>query len=446
MLRVAPAASLKERVVERTAKPAVRWGVSHGLPRLVINRAARQGDLQGRMIATAMSEPYVDQLQPLFDELREHGPLVRGRLSFVTASHAAVKEVLGSNDFGTGLPLPADGPVARLGRWSASDVFNPVSPPSLLVTDPPDHTRYRKLVTRVFSVRAVERMRERTQQVADELLDALDPDRPVDLVTAYCGLLPVTVISEILGVPTGMRQRILELGAAAGASLDLGVSWRQFRAVEAALREFDDWLTGHIEMLRRHPGDNLLSHLIEAQEDGVGLTERELKATAGLVLAAGFETTVNLLGNGIALLRRHPDQLAALLGDPSGWPNAVEEILRFDPPVLLTGRIALRDTEVAGTRVPAGIPVTTVLAGANRDRDVFADPDIFDITRPNARDHISFSSGRHHCLGAQLARMEGEVGLRSLFERFPDLRLEDGAARRQTRILRGYEHLPASLR
>jgi cytochrome P450 len=446
-LSTLPAPSLARRLAGRVAepvKPLVRWSLGHGIPRSVIRRAARQGDLQGRLITAAAVNGRTDRLVPIFDELRGSGTLARGQFSYMTASHAAVKEVLSSNDFGTGLPTTA-GSMSRLGRWAASEVFNPVQPPSLLVTEPPDHTRYRKLVTRVFSVRAVERLRTRTEVIAAELLDAIDPSSPVDLVDVYCSQLPVVVISEILGVPDGMRQRILELGNQAGAALDLGVDWGQFRTIESALGEFDDWLTGHLEYLRRHPGDNLLSQLLTAQEDGVGLTERELKATAGLVLAAGFETTVNLLGNGIVLLREHPDQLAALQDGHAEWSNAVEEVLRYDPPVLLTGRIALRDTEVAGHQVTAGRPITTVLAAANRDPDVFEDPELFDITRENAREHVSFSAGRHYCLGAQLARMEGEIGLRAFFERFPDVRLEAGARRRDTRILRGWEHLPARL-
>lgn len=442
-----PAPRLPRRIVDHVGepvKPVIRWGLGHGIPRTVIGRAARQGDLQGRLITTAAESGRTDRLVPLFDELRSRGVLAKGRFSHLTAHHDAVKEVLSSNDFSTGLPTTA-GAMSRLGRWAAMDVFNPVQPPSLLVTEPPDHTRYRKLVTRVFSARAVERLRERTEQIAAELLDAIDPASPIDLVDAYCGQLPVVVISEILGVPDGMRQRILELGNQAGASLDLGVSWRQFRQIESALVEFDEWLTGHLRHLRRHPGDNLLSQLLTAQEDGVGLTEREVKATAGLVLAAGFETTVNLIGNGIVLLTEHPDQLARLRSGDADWGNAVEEVLRYDPPVLLTGRISLRETAICGQPVPAGRLVTTVLAAANRDPAVFDDPEHFDISRQNAREHVSFSAGRHYCLGAQLARMEGEIGLRALFQRFPHLRLEEGAYRRHTRILRGWERLPATV-
>lgn len=436
--------------VEDQAKPLVRWGLDHGLTGLVMRGAARRGDLQGRLIATS-SGVHTFDLVPLFEEMRASGPVHRGGFSYVTVGHEQVREVLTGSDFRTGI-FRRGGVLGRLGDWSATEVFNPVSPPSLLVTEPPDHTRYRKLVTRVFSVRAVERLRARTEEIAAELLDDLEAaarragtDRPVDLVERYCGLLPVTVISEILGVPVELREWMLERGEGAAASLDTGLAWRTFRRVEASLKEFDGWLAGHLDRLRAEPGDNLLSQLLAAREDGRGLTDHELRATAGLVFAAGFETTVNLLGNGIALLADHPDQLALLREQPERWPNAVDEILRLDPPVLLTGRLAARDTELAGVRISKAAVVTTVLAAANRDPQVFADPDTFDVTRENARDHVSFSSGRHYCLGASLARMEGEVGLRALFDRYPDLRLLPGRQRRPTRILRGYEHLPAQL-
>ena len=252
-------------------------------------------------------------------------------------------------------------------------------------------------------------------------------------------------IAEILGVPPEDRSRVLEFGNAAAPSLDLGLGYGEFRRVERGLKQFETWLDAHLNRLRRESGDDLMSQLVRVQEEGVGLDDAELKAPAGLVLAAGFETTVNLLGNGIALLREHPDQLQRLRDDPALWPNAVDEVLRFDPPVLLTGRLCTADTDVAGVPVQRGEVVTTLLAGANRDPDVFEDPGTFDVGRANARDHVSFSAGRHYCLGAALARMEGEVGLRTLFDRFPDLRLEPGASRRSTRILRGYEHLPARL-
>lgn len=434
--------SVVEQVEARAAR-TLRWGLGHALPRAAIRGSARRGDLHGRLIEAPDDATTLD----LFDQIRSHGPLHRSKFAFVTASQPVVKEVLTSPDMRTGIDFGPGGPLASVSRWAFDSApLGPLTPPSLLVTEPPNHTRYRKLVTRVFSVRAVQRLQDRTQQIADELLDDLDPTRPVDLVERFCAQLPVTVIAEILGVPKKDHGRVLAFGTGAAPSLDLGLDWRTFHRVESSLSDFEQWLSGHIETVRRDPGDDLLSQLVTAQDDdGAVLTDDELRSTAGLVLAAGFETTVNLLGNGIRLLHDHPDQLARLREQPDLWSNAVDEVLRFDPPVLLTGRMASRETEIAGTTVPRGSMITTLLAGANRDPDVFTDPERFDVARENANEHVSFSSGRHYCLGAALARMEGEVGLRSIFDRFGDLRLEPGATRRPTRILRGYATLPATL-
>ncbi|MCF6376714.1 cytochrome P450 [Nocardioides KLBMP 9356] len=427
-------------------KSTVHWSVAHGLPTLYLRRAAARGDLQARLIRIG-SLGSEEAVFDLIEEIRARGPLYRSSIGQVVTSHPGVRQVLTSDDFRSGLPT-AEGAIGRVVRWAAPSTLHPVQPPSLLVTEPPDHTRYRKLVTRVFTMRAVERLRERTEQIATELLDALEPHATssVDLVESYCAQLPVTVIAEILGVPDAERGTVLDFGSAAAPSLDLGLGYARYRSVSQALARFDAWLGDHLERLRRDPGDNLLSQLVTVREDGQGLTETELKATAGLVLAAGFETTVNLLGNGIALLHDNPAERARVDADPSLWTNVVEEALRLDPPVLLTGRMALRDTDVAGSPVKAGSMVTAILGAANRDPEVFEDPLRFDVARPNARDHIAFSAGRHHCLGAQLARMEGEVGLRTIWQRYPDLRLDPGARRRATRILRGYERLPATLR
>ena len=429
------------------SRQVVRWGLSHGIPGAVFRRSAGRGDLHGRLVMTTMQgDP--DEVWRILEELRGQGPLVRSGLAFVSVDHAVCRAVLSSPDFRTGAP-DLRSSLGRLSRWSASPWVNPLQPPSLLVSEPPDHTRYRRLVTGVFTHRAVTALRERTEQIAADLLDALPTGAStVDLLDAYCSRLPLTVICEILGVPEADRDLVRRLGSTAAASLDLGMSWRQYRVVDAALRDFDAWLCGHLERVRREPSDTLLSRLVRASEDGVGLTDLELRSTAGLVLVAGFETTVNLLGNAIVLLTGDPgrlERLERLRAEPALWANTADEALRLDPPVLLTGRFAVRDTTVAGRAVPRGAPVLTVLAGANRDPAVFPDPTRFDVARTNARDHLAFSAGRHHCLGAQLARMEGEVGLRVLFERHPDLRLLAGARRRPTRVLRGYASLPAVL-
>ncbi len=433
-----------DRATQGAARLA-RWGFGHAIPRLAIRSSAKRGDLHAQLIETTSTSEEVPV--ELFDRIRATGPLHRAKFAYVTATHQVVKEVLASPDVAAGVELGGDGPFSAIGDWAfRSSPMGPLTPPSLLVTEPPDHTRYRKLVTRVFSVRAVDRLRGRTEKIAADLIAGLDPTSPLDLVEQYCAQLPLTVIAEILGVPAEDHQRVLEFGSAAAPSLDLGLDWDTFTSVETALRDFEAWLADHLEAVRRRPGDDLLSQLVTARdEDGVGLSDAELRAIAGLVLAAGFETTVNLLGNGVALLHEHPAQLRRLQADPSLWPTAVDEILRIDPPVLLTGRMVTRDTTFAGVPVAKGALVTTLLAGANRDPEVFEDPGRFDVARANAGEHVSFSSGRHYCLGAALARMEGEVGLRSLFDAFPDLRVLPGAQRRTTRILRGYAVLPVRL-
>ncbi|QWC84324.1 cytochrome P450 [Nocardioidaceae bacterium] len=444
------------RELPGTARTAARWSAQHAAPRLVMRRMAATGDLQGTMLM----EHGTGRLHEIFEQIRDEGRVYRGSLGYVTTSHQVCKEVLAGGDFHVGFArgrLP--GVLGKAALWAqAGGPIGPLTPPSLLAVEPPDHTRYRKLVTRVFSVRAVQQLRERAITVADELLDDLAGESEVDLVERYCSRLPMTMIAEILGVPPEERQKVLEFGEGAAPSLDLGLDWATFRDVEASLAAFEEWLGEHIARLRANPSDDLMSQLVAATEDGRGLDDHELRATAGLVLAAGFETTVNLLGNGVALLTRHRDQLDGLLAaDPGGdegggakpaverWTNAVDEVLRFDPPVLLTGRSTATDTELDGRSLPAQTMVTVVLAAANRDPEVFDRPQEFDVTRENAGDHLSFSGGRHYCLGAALARMEGEVGLSRLLARYPDLEVLPGATRRPTRILRGYATLPVRL-
>jgi cytochrome P450 len=406
--------------------------------------AARGGDLQAHAMTDRAhrADPY-----PTYERVRARGPVVPGRLGYVTVDHAVATEVLRSDDFRAGPDEDAlPGGLSKVLRWARDPhALGPIDPPSLLVVEPPDHTKYRRLVSKVFTARAVEQLRGRTQQIADELLDRMQGRPTVELVDAYCSQLPVTVITEILGVPAADRDRVLGFGRDGAPSLDVGLTWSQFRTVDDAVRGFSDWLGGHLARLRREPGEDLLSQLVHLEDEGQRLDERELRAVAGLVLAAGFETTVNLLGNGVVLLDSHPEQRQRLVDDPSLWPTAVDEVLRYESPVQLTGRFARRDTEVGGVRVKRGGIVVTMLAGCNRDPKVFDDPAVFDVGRANAREHLSFSGGRHFCLGAALARMEGEVGLRSLLDRFPDLSVAPGGRRTTTRVLRGWEHLPVRL-
>jgi hypothetical protein len=242
-----------------------------------------------------------------------------------------------------------------------------------------------------------------------------------------------------------MREQFLRWGAAAAPTLDLGLTLRRYAVTEVAIRRSNAWMRGHLRRLREEPGDDLLSRLVHVEDGEARLTEDELVATAGLLLAAGFETTVNLIGTGSALLIAHPDQREFLGNDPHRWRNAVEEILRYDSPVQNTGRICRTATEVAGRRIRANQVVSVLIGGANRDPAVFEDPDRFDVTRANAREHLAFSGGVHYCLGAALARLEGQIALQALFSRYPDLALAGEPHRRSTRILRGYDALPVRL-
>lgn len=431
-------------------RPSIRqrlhWFALHGVIRGLASYGAKHGEMQGRLIAdpTVRADP-----GGFADELRGRGPIVRGRAAWLTADHALAHQLLRSDDFSvTAIGKTLPGPLGWLEqKTTVKGRLHPLLPPSMLSVEPPEHTRYRKTVSSVFTTRAVAALRERVERAATDLLDGVvaGPTDRVDVVDAYCAQLPVTVIGDILGVPDHDRPRILEFGELAAPSLDVGLSWDQYLRVERGLDGFNTWLEQHLGHLRRHPGDDLMSQIIAAGDEGTRLDDEELRATAGLVLAAGFETTVNLLGNGIRILLEHPDQLAMLRADPDLWPGAVEEILRLESPVQLSARLARVDTEVAGHQIAAGELVILYLAGANRDPAVFADPHRFDVTRDNAGKHLSFSGGRHFCLGAALARAEGEVGLRAFFDRYPDARLAGAGSRRDTRVLRGWATLPITL-
>ncbi|HEV2885298.1 MAG TPA: cytochrome P450 [Jatrophihabitans sp.] len=409
----------------------------------------RAGDLGSRL----MVDPVIrDDPFPYYDQLRAQDRIVRSGLALLSAHHEVCLAVLRSPDFGQ-MRLDRLPGVLRLAmKIGGRPVLGPIEPPSMLAVDPPDHTRYRKLVTRAFSARAVAALRSRVEDIAEELLDEITRSTPksrpdageatVDLVERYASLLPATVIAEILGAPVAMRRQFLEWGAGAALSLEVGLSYRDFRRAEHDLAALHRWMLNHFAEIRHAPRDDVLSALVTAHDDGGQLTLDELSSIAMLLLAAGFETTVNLLGNGAVLLLRHPDQLEVLRAQPKRWAGAVEEILRYESPVQRTGRVALHDTEVAGRRMSAGSLIILLLGGANRDPAVFTDPNRFDVQRPEAGENLAFSSGIHYCIGAAVARLEGEVGLQALFRRFPDLSLTGPPHRRPTRVLRGYDMIP----
>ncbi|GGU21639.1 cytochrome P450 [Nocardioides albus] len=413
-----------------------RWALSQGINRAVLSFASRRGD--------PLAELMWSRGTPNYGPLRARGQLHLNPFMAGTVSYAAANEILRSSDFGVGdgqgeLPAPLRWLLAKV---SARDALGPVDPPSMLAVDPPLHTRYRKHVSKAFTARRISSMAEMVTAVAGDLLDQIDPrEGQVDIIEEYAAKLPIAVIAELLGVRDSDRADILRWGDQAAAILDPGLSWRDYSEVEAAMRSLHHWFEDHVRRLRADPGDDLLSALVIAGD----LDDIELHALGLLLLAAGFETTVNLLGNAVAALDAHPSQRSLFLEDPSLADSVVEETLRWDPPVMATVRQAYAPTSVAGVDVAQGTAVAVVLGGANRDPLVFEDPDTYDITRPNADQHLSLSAGAHFCLGASLARLEARVGLRLLFDRFPDLRVRGEAVRRPTRILRGYATLPVAL-
>jgi len=317
----------------------------------------------------------------------------------------------------------------------------------MLQLDPPDHGRLRGLVVRAFTARRVEDMRPRIQAIVDEIIDRVEPRGAMDIIADFAFRLPVTVICDMLGIPEKEREVFFTSSRDGGRLLDLALlsnaEIAQQNTFNLAMAEYFRRL---FDLRRREPGDDLTTKLVQAEQDGDKLTNEELIANVILLFGAGHETTVNLIGNGLLALHRNPDQLRLLQNDPSLIANAIEELLRYDSSVQVTGRTALEDVDdIGGIPLAKGQSVVCLLGSANRDPAVYADPDRLDITRADVRP-LSFGGGIHYCVGAQLARIEGEIAIATLLRRLPNIRLDDPDRPdwRQTFVLRGLNKLPAS--
>jgi cytochrome P450 len=418
-----------------------RWVAMHGVPRAYFAVQAWRGDPLARMLGNRVCG---DDRYPLMEEIRARGPVVRAPFVWASVDHGVCQQVLRDKRFGVAGPTEMELPRPLRALISKTDPggANPVEPPAMVVVDPPDHTRYRQLVAQSFTPRAIDTLGTRVVEVTMDLIERIAATPHPDLIADFATRLPVAIIAEILDLPVDSYPRMLEWGRSGAPLLDVGIDWKTYRDAIDGMRGADEYLVGHFHKLRTgQPGDNPFSRMAA---DGT-LTDRELTANAALIVGAGFETTVNLIGNGIVLLLEHPEQLARLHEDPDLWPGAIEEILRLASPVQMTARIAGCDVEIAGAHIAAGDMVALLLGGANRDPHVFTDPARFDITRANAREHLAFASGVHACLGAALARIEGTTALRALFETFPDMRLSAPPQRRGLVNLHGYSSLPAQL-
>ncbi|MCL2585741.1 MAG: cytochrome P450 [Streptosporangiales bacterium] len=319
--------------------------------------------------------------------------------------------------------------------------------PSMLDLDAPDHTRLRKLVAKAFTPRAIDALRPRITAVVDDLLDAIVPGEPFDLVEALAFPLPFTVIAEMLGTPPADHERIRELSGTLVRQLEPVPSPEVASAILEAEQAINALGAEMVAWKRQNPADDMLTALIQAEEDGDRLTDTELVSQTLLLYIAGHETTVNLISGGAYNLLRFPDQLAVLREDPSLIPNAVEEMLRFDSPVQQSRRITTGPATIRGTEIGAGEFISVSLASANRDERFWGpDANEFKVERENARQHVSFGAGPHHCLGAYLARLEARVAFERLLARFGTLELAGDVTWNGRINLRGPARLPVLAR
>ncbi len=385
-----------------------------------------------------VTDPY-----PIYAQLRKQGPRPTGQPipQYLVSRHAHVRAAL--HDARLSAERTPGLTDVLLAQRRSELAFDPEER-SMLASDPPDHTRLRGLVNRAFTPRRIEALAGRIEAIAEELLDRVGSSAEFDLMRALAGPLPVMLIAELLGIPVQDHQQLRDWSNALVVLIDGSSEPASIAAAGRAQRELRDYLRGAIA-LRREPRDDLLSALIAARDERDALSDSELIATCRLLLIAGHETTTNLIGNGVAALLEHRAELAALRADPGLLRSAVEELLRYDGPVQATRRITKEPLEIDGVTIPAKSVVVLLLGAANRDPDVFADPDRLDLARdPNP--HLAFGHGIHSCLGAPLARLEGRIALRSLLGRFPRLELAQPARRRPTFLLRGYQELRLRVR
>lgn len=393
---------------------------------------------------TALRDPSVHaDPYPLYAEIRGWGPWVQTPYGKVVSHHTEVSAALRDPRLSSNSRHQEGYPqfVEMAERLGLSDLLG-MQDKMMLFSDPPDHTRLRRLVSKAFHLRTVEDMRPWVERLVDDILDAAEPEGAMDVTAQLAYPLPVTVICQMLGVPVEDRSLFEEWTRAAVKAIDPGDDFTVFFGARDAFNSYADYFEGLIAERRRRPGDDLLSALLAAEDEGDRLTHDELLATMILLFVAGHETTVNLIGNGLLALLRHPEELARLRDDPSLDGRAVEELLRFDPPVQLSARNATTDLELCGMEVPKGEQLVLLLAAANRDERAFAQPDVLDVGRTDNR-HVAFGGGIHLCLGAPLARLEAQAAIGRLVRRFPSLVLAaDDVEIKDTVTLRGPTALP----
>ncbi len=390
---------------------------------------------------------YRDNPYPTFKRLRERSPVLFHPVfrSFILTRHADCVRVLKDARFSVdraSTPLfRALDPERTLGPAVAASIKR-----SLLMLDPPDHTRLRKLVVKAFTPRVVERLRPRITEIVNDLLDAAERRGTLELIRDFAYPLPVIVIAEMLGIATRDRDRFKRWSDDLSALLDPFRLPTGLAQVRRAHEEMSEYFARVFDERRRAPQGDLVSALATVEEDGQRLDATDLLSITSLILGAGHETTTNLIANGVLALLRHPAEARRLVEQPGIAESAVDELLRYDSPVQMTDRIALDDCEVGGRRVLAGQIVGVMIGAANRDPAAYPDPDRLDLAR-TGEPHVAFGQGLHYCIGAALARVEAQIALPALFRRFPGLSAGPDALRyRASLVLRGPVALPLRIR
>ena len=373
--------------------------------------------------AKAIADPY-----PIYSDLRTKDPVHRMRLidAWAITRYRDIDRVLRDH--------------ATFSSAVATKVQRRTGLTSMLETDPPDHTRLRSLVSQAFTPRAIEGLRPRIERIAEQLVEAAANGDRVDLMASIAYPLPVIVIAEMLGVPAEDLTRFERWSNDISLNIEPTLDDGEILRVRKAAEELTEYFEGIILLRRSDPKDDIISALLAAEEEGDKLTHEELIRTLILLLVAGNETTRNLIGNGVLALLTNPDQFDLLRQDPSLIGSAVKELLRYDSPVQLDGRTPTVDVELGGRSISAGQPVIAVIGAANRDPDVFENPDRLDIRRTGTS-HLSFGRGIHYCLGAPLAEMEGRIALAAIMRKFQRIRLAAEPVRRRQTVLRGLKHL-----
>ncbi|MFS0855984.1 MULTISPECIES: cytochrome P450 family protein [Paenibacillus] len=375
---------------------------------------------------------------PVYEKLRQNDPIHRvlfphGDFGWIISRYEDAVEVLKDNRFSKDV-------VKRYGPDQQNIFVH-----NMLFSDPPDHRRLRGLVQKAFTPRLIEGMRSHIQDIADDLLDNLNSQDKMNLIDEFAFPLPIIVISEILGVPLEDQDKFRLWSN----SIIDATSEEHSEVFEKHAQEFIDYLNNWFAKVREQPGDDLISQLVVAEESGEQLTEKELLGVVALLIIAGHETTVNLIGNGVLALLEHPEQRDLLIKQPELIHNAVEEMLRYNGPVeFSTSRWASEDIEFHGHHIAEGELVIVALDSANRDEEKFKDADVFDITREKSP-HLAFGKGIHLCLGAPLARLEGEIAINTLLRRFPDMQLQTDVNELEWRpgmIVRGVKEIPVQLK